>query len=284
MSIRSLLIPAFEGIEFDDQLTVALDMAHIVNGHIDVAFIRPDPETAFASLPPVIAAAGVTAAEIDQEGLKAEAAARALFDAWCKKKEISRERNDLVEAIVATWSHRIGRLEDLILRLGRLSDLIIVNRPDSYELRTARAFDTAVFETGRPTLMLPRYFPASVLDHIVVAWNGSLEVTRAVAGAMPLLRKAKRVSVFSSPEQDELVDVDLDLIGALSWHGVKAVSLHTDLAVNSVGAELLHVAANQAATLLIMGAYTHSRVREMLLGGVTRHILRNATLPVLMAH
>jgi nucleotide-binding universal stress UspA family protein len=195
-----------------------------------------------------------------------------------------RRADDLVATIVATWSERVGALESTIARVGRLSDLIIVNRPDSYESRTGRAFDTAVFETGRPTLVLPRYVPAGILNHIVIAWNGSLEAARVVAGAMSLLRKAKRVSVFSSLEEDDDADPDLDLIGPLKWHGINAALLEPTGGEASIGAELLKVAGNQSATMVAMGAYTHSRVRQMLLGGATHHILRNGTLPVLMAH
>jgi Universal stress protein family len=284
MTMRNLLIPIFEGIEFDNQLSVALDIAHPFKSHINAVFIRPDPESAFANLPSVIAAAGMTAAEIDREGRKSEASAHSYFDVGCKEKRIGQgQRNDLVATIVATWSERIGPLESIIARLGRLSDLIIVNRP-AYESCTGRAFDTAVFETGRPTLVLPRYVPAGILNHIVIAWNGSLEAARAVAGAMPLLHKAKQISVFSALEEDADADPDLDLIGPLKWHRINAALLRPTGGEVSIGAELLKVAGNQSATMVVMGAYTHSRVRQMLLGGVTRHILRNGTLPVLMAH
>jgi len=282
--MKNLLLPVFDDIEFDSQLAAAWDIARAVKGHIDAVFIRPDPISAFKSLPPLIVSAGVTAEEIEKEGLNAEIAARSRFDAWCKSKEICRERNDLVDSVVATWSHHVGDLESLIARLGRVADVIILNRPDPYEPRTGSAFNTAVFETGHPTLMVPRYAPEGILSHVLVAWNGSLEAARAVAGALPLLRKAKRVSVLSVPEEGREGVSDLDLIAALKWHGVNALSLDISSITASVGAELLQSAASQAVTLLVMGAYTHSRVREMLLGGATRLVMRNATLPVLMAH
>jgi nucleotide-binding universal stress UspA family protein len=282
--MKNLLLPVFEGIEFDSQLAAAWEIARAVKGHIDAVFIRPDPINAFKSLPPVIASAVISADEIEKEGLNAEIASRKHFDGWCKSKEICRERSDLVDRMAATWSHHVGDLESLIVRLGRVSDLIILNGPDPYELRTGRALNTAVFETGRPTLMLPRHAPEGILNHALVAWNGSLEVARAVAGALPLLLKAKRVSVLSVPEEDREDVSDQELITALSWHGVNALSLDIRVIATSVGAELLESAASQAVTLLVMGAYTHSRIREMLLGGVTRMVMRNATLPVLMAH
>jgi nucleotide-binding universal stress UspA family protein len=159
-----------------------------------------------------------------------------------------------------------------------------VNKPDSYGSRTERAFDTAVFKTGRPTLVVPRYVPAGILDYPIVAWNGSLEAARVVAGAMPLLRKAKRVSVSSALEEGESTEPDLDLIDWLKWHSINVALIRPRTVASSIGAELLKNATDQSATLLVMGAYTHRRLRQMLLPGVTRHVLRHCTLPVLMAH
>ena len=280
MAMRNLLLPVFEGVEFDNQLSVALEIARAFKSHIDAVFLRPESQS---TLPPVMAAAGVTAEEIEREGRKAEAAAHAHFDAWCRANRITGQRNDLVE-IIATWSERIGPLENAIARRGRLSDLIVVNKPVSYGSRTERAFDTAVFETGRPTLVLPGSVPAGILNHLVVAWNGSLEAARVVAGAMPLLHKARRVSVFSALEEGESVEPDLDLIDWLKWDGTDAVLLRAGTLASSIGAELLKTAAHKSATLVVMGAYTHRRLHQMLLGGVTRHVLRHGTLPVLMAH
>jgi hypothetical protein len=280
MAMRNLLLPVFEGVEFDNQLSVALEIARAFKSHIDAVFLRPEPQS---TLPPVMAAAGVTAEEIEREGRKAEASAHARFDAWCRENQVTGQRNNLVE-MVATWSERIGPLENAIARRGRLSDLIVVNKPEFYGSRTERAFDTAVFETGRPTLVLPGSVPAGILNHLVVAWNGSLEAARVVAGAMPLLQKAKRVSVFSALDEGESVEPDLDLIDWLKWHGMNAVRLRPGTLASSIGAELLKTAAHQSATLVVMGAYTHRRLHQMLLGGVTRHVLRHGTLPVLMAH
>lgn len=112
--------------------------------------------------------------------------------------------------------------------------------------------------------MLPTLVPAAILDRLVVAWNGSLEAARAVAGAMPLFHKAKRVPVFSALEEGESTEPDLELIDWLEWHGINAVLLRPGSVASSIGAELLKTAAHQSATLVVMGAYTHRRLRQML--------------------
>ena len=101
---------------------------------------------------------------------------------------------------------------------------------------------------------------------------------------MSRLHEAKQVSVFSALEEGETGELDLDLAGALRWQGINAARLRPGTVAGSVGAEFLRTAAHQSATLLVMGAYTHRRLQQMLLGGVTRHVLRHGTLPVLMAH
>jgi nucleotide-binding universal stress UspA family protein len=101
---------------------------------------------------------------------------------------------------------------------------------------------------------------------------------------MPLLHKAKRASVFSALEERESTQPDLDLIDWLKWRSINAVLIGLSTVASFIGAELLKTTAHQSATLLAMGAYTHRRLRQMLLPGVTRHVLRHGTLPVLMAH
>jgi nucleotide-binding universal stress UspA family protein len=141
-----------------------------------------------------------------------------------------------------------------------------------------------VFDTGRPTLILPKAAPSDPLNHVMIALNSSIEATRAVAGAMPLLRHAKQVSIFTAPAHTDEAIKDLYLGEQLAWHGIRSHYLSLDIDAHSVGAALLEAARAERATMIVMGAYTHSRVREMLLGGVTRHILKHTAVPVLMMH
>src|SRR5262249_7074482 len=129
MTIRNLLIPILEEVEFDNQLAVGHEVTRAITDRIKAVFIRSDPNVAFASLPPVIAAAGVTAAQIEQEGRKVQAAARARFNAWCKEKGVEQGQMGTPAPIVcADWSERVGSLEGILVRLGRVSDLIILNK------------------------------------------------------------------------------------------------------------------------------------------------------------
>uniref|UniRef100_UPI00131ABCA1 universal stress protein n=1 Tax=Beijerinckia sp. L45 TaxID=1641855 RepID=UPI00131ABCA1 len=167
----------------------------------------------------------------------------------------------------------------------RVNDLTIIDRPDPEIPFTDRAFDTAVFATGRPALMLSRTLPTDLLSHIAIAWDGSLEAARTVGQAMTLIHEADRVTVIQVQTRASEETSCADLAESLRWQGIVA---HTHVVATadglSVGETILAEASRLTASMLVMGAYTHSRVRELLLGGVTRDVVAGATIPVLMTH
>jgi nucleotide-binding universal stress UspA family protein len=162
--------------------------------------------------------------------------------------------------------------------------LIVVDRPTALSDQTLRCFDAAVFGSGRPVLVVGGRLPPGFADHVMIAWNGSLEASRAVAAAMPLLCLAKRVSIFTALEFGaEAVDL-LELGEALAEHGVRTPEVFFPDHEIFAGAAILAAAERQGASLIVMGAYTHGRLRQDLLGGVTRHLLAQAPVPLLMSH
>jgi nucleotide-binding universal stress UspA family protein len=144
-----------------------------------------------------------------------------------------------------------------------------------------------VLGVGRPVLIVPRYGTfATVGERVLVAWNGSREATRAVNDALPIMKLATVVTVLSidAEGQPSRRVPGADIALHLARHGIRAEVASTSSVELPVGDVLLSFAADCGADLLIMGAYGHSRLREMLLGGATRHVLRHMTLPVLMSH
>lgn len=144
-----------------------------------------------------------------------------------------------------------------------------------------------VLGVGRPVLIVPRYgtFP-TLGERVLVAWNGSREATRAVNDALPILERATTVTVLSIDAEGEPYRraPGADIALHLARHGIRAEAASTRSVELPVGDVLLSFAADCGADLLVMGAYGHSRLREMLLGGATRHVLRHMTVPVLMSH
>ena len=285
MTIRDVFVPLFPGIPFATQLEVAADLALRLKAHTNVVFTRPDPVIAAAMVPEMIAATGVVADAIETEGKRAQAAAFDAFDRWRTAYGlVAADGEEAANSTAAAWHERVGSIAATLVELGRLCDLAIIPKPDPYEIVTEEAFAAAIFETGRPAIVTPASVRQSIFHHVIVAWNGSLQAARAVDGAMPLLRQAEKVSIFAPSEDAEAISYKPGLLEHLSWHGIQAEYLDTQKEPANVGKALTDSATAAHATMIVMGAYSHSRIREAVLGGVTRHVLKHADIPVLMMH
>lgn len=172
-------------------------------------------------------------------------------------------------------------------------DLIVVGQTDPDE-RLLNAYPTfpelVTLSVGRPVLFVPYFTDAypTLGTKILVAWNGSREATRVVSDALPLLKKAERVTAMvvnakrDRKERDDIPAADISLF--LARHGVKVEATQSYTDELTVGDELLVRVADGEFDLLVMGAYGHSRLREIVLGGVTQTLLQHMTVPVLMSH
>ncbi|AWK86368.1 universal stress protein [Azospirillum thermophilum] len=174
---------------------------------------------------------------------------------------------------------------------GRYADLIVVGQIDPARDRDLPVLlpQDLLFEAGRPLLVVPyagRF--ASVGERVLIGWNGSREAARAVGDAMPMLNRAKRVVVLAAnpkPGMSGLGDEPCaDIAKHLSRHGCPVEATHVITDVVEPGDTMLNTAADEGCDLLVMGAYGRSRLRELVLGGMTRYILQHMTLPVLMSH
>jgi nucleotide-binding universal stress UspA family protein len=168
---------------------------------------------------------------------------------------------------------------------GRLFDLIVLGRPG----RAAQdprmpPLEAALFESGRPVLIAPAAAPRAIGANVLVAWNGSTEQTRTTAFALPLLREAKQVTVLSVEGGMTPGPTGEEFAHYLRMNAVAATAVTEAPGPRTTGETILDHARTHGCDLLVKGAYTQSRLRQMVLGGATRHILASATLPVLMAH
>jgi nucleotide-binding universal stress UspA family protein len=190
------------------------------------------------------------------------------------------------------WRCAEGDPLEILSLHGRYADLVIVGQYDSHHPAPETPPDLGemlVFALGRPVLVVPYGGgPATVQERILVAWDAGREATRAVNDALPLLRRAKHVVVMAiNPEGNgkghgEIASADICL--HLARHGVKAEADRTQARDIGVGDMLLSRAADKGADLIVMGAYGHARVRELILGGVTQTMFDHMTVPVLMSH
>lgn len=184
-----------------------------------------------------------------------------------------------------------GTAATVVVGSARCADLVIAAR-DNPSWSLSGHLDLAeplLLESGRPVLVLPGdTLPRAVPRRIVVAWNGRREAARAAFDALPLLQKAEAVTVvWIAAERDNIGfrdSANIDLCAALARHGVRCEASTRSNSRGDSGAALLAAVDALDADLLVMGCYGHSRLREMILGGASRHVLQNARVPVLMSH
>jgi nucleotide-binding universal stress UspA family protein len=185
----------------------------------------------------------------------------------------------------ASWREEDGRQNAVVGMIGRVFDLIIVEQPEKLASIAEATLEDALFESGRPVLMVPKRVPPSLGEVVAVAWNGSTETALTVAVGMPFIRRAREVVIVAVGPQHmpEPGPVGEELARAIEGHGV-GVSLRTAYGrQKAMGESFLKEAVAAGADLLLKGAYTQSRIRQMIFGGATRHIIMDAQLPVLMA-
>src|SRR5450830_289919 len=155
------------------------------------------------------------------------------------------------------------------------------SRPPLYD----RAIESGLFGSGRPILLSPPSPLRQIATNVLIAWNCSTEQARATALAMPLLQKADRVTFLTVTGGTAVPGPSAEqLIRYLQRNGIAAKPLIVELARRNTGEAILATAKTLGCDLLIKGAYTQSRLRQMIFGGATRHVLANAALPVLLAH
>src|SRR3954454_2131312 len=213
--------------------------------------------------------------------------ARRQFEAWMTAQEVP-PRSEEPRGLCYGW-HGDEVVDDNALGCrGRAFDLMVLSRAGSGrdEPRMATV-ESALFNSGRPVLLVPPSVPepASALgETIVVSWNGSTETARAVSFAMPVLLRAHRVVVLTVKGATVEGPSGEEIAAMLRLHEVPATALTQDDDRRSPRATILAQARELGADLLVKDAYTQSRLRELIFGGATRHILEHAELPVLMAH
>ncbi len=188
------------------------------------------------------------------------------------------------------WRQVEGERAESVIENARLADLVLLAGGDSgSETPTGESSSRIMLECGRPVLLVPPTpMDKDAGSRVLVAWNGRREAVRAVHDALPLLESADWVKVVMVNAGADAPDAG-DLPGSalchhLARHGVKAEAQAVKARGQSDGAALMALAEKEKANLVVMGAYGHARWRELVVGGVTDHVLRHATIPVFLSH
>jgi nucleotide-binding universal stress UspA family protein len=286
MTFKDILVHLDEGTPSATRLKVAIDLAKRHTAHLTGVFVIDIPGSDMFYGTGMLYAGGAGMNEM-LTSFRTEAAARAELSGQAFREALRRE------GLEGEWRVVEGDTEDLLALHARYADLTILGQPndqDSYRGPSADAvLVNVMLASGRPILAIPYAGQFERIgDRVLVAWNASREATRAVNDALPLLRGATKVTVLAVNPRPGIAghgDVpSADIVLHLARHGVKAEAAHTIANDISEGDALLSYAADLGADLIVSGGYGHSRAREMVFGGVTRTLLQEMTVPMLLSH
>ena len=183
------------------------------------------------------------------------------------------------------WHKDAPSGHDFVGSYGRIFDMIVLARPGpEWQSPAMITLESALFESGRPVLIAPPSAPRSLGTNVLIAWNCSTEQARTTADAMPFLRQAERITIVTVEGATVAGPSGEEMARALKVNGITAEPITLKARKGAAGETLLSKAEELGCDLIVKGAYTQSRLRQMIFGGTTRHILANAKLPVLMAH
>ena len=275
MAPKDILVHLDAGPRAATRLDVAARLAARHGAHLTGLFVVDIP------LPMVVDPAGGGAAlaslleDLRSAALDDASKAQAAFRARCDRDGIPNE-----------WRVEEGTTADKVTAAARSADLVVLGQPDAAEEPGAALLDDAIFFSGRPVLVVPYAGSFSAIGRrVLVGWKPGREASRAVHDALPLLAGAELVTVLSVNPGGGPEDLPGAAIGRhLARHGIAAEARGTEAAGLAEGDALLNAAADLGADLLVVGAYGHSRLREIVLGGVTRTLLDRMTVPVLFSH
>jgi nucleotide-binding universal stress UspA family protein len=291
MTFRHVLVPLF-GLDSDrTALDAALAVAHAHNAHIQALHAVADP----LKTTPLMVDVGVAIAEVvaaaERHAEARATQARLAFDGWSRANSVTLSDDPGAhQAATAEFRAEKGQESELLARFGRLTDLIIMARPKSEQALdlVAVAVEDALFSAGRPVLLMPsdctpQHLEAMIKGPAIISWNGSIEAIRSISAARPLLADRPRVRVINVQDGHAGVQSAADLVHYLAWQGI-AASVGEGAETGNIAERLLAAAREANAGLLVMGAYTHSRLKHLVLGGVTSHMIDAANIPVFMTH
>jgi nucleotide-binding universal stress UspA family protein len=286
--IKTILVPA-TGSDTDNAVFAsALAVARALGAHLDFLHVRVDAAAMAATLASDGSGAMITGFvdRMEQEADQREEKAKQLFQRFCAREGLPIDEPAPDQpGPSAQWVREIGDEPYWVAEHGRAADLLVIGRPAAAEDGSLDTIEGALLDSGRPVLIPPEAPFAALPETIVIAWKAAPEAARAVTAAMPLLSTAKQVLILTVAEEEQGLSGESGarLATNLGRHGLPASARHLPPDTSGAADTLLVAAANEAA-LVVMGAYGHSRLRKWIFGGFTRHVLRDAKVPVLMMH
>jgi nucleotide-binding universal stress UspA family protein len=283
--MKTILVPTENNAAMLSALDATLLLAQKFGSCIEGFPLRP----AIADMVAMDPDAGLTMVAVKENDAEMVRQAEELFRSFMQRHGLPQRLEAALAAAAATpswsWLKSAPSGQDFVGSYGRVFDVIVLARPEAeWQSPSMVTLESALFESGRPVVIAPPTSPRSFATNVLIAWNCSTEQARATAFAMPLLHRAERVTILTVEGSTVAGPSGEDMARTLKINGIAAEPITIAPGKVSAGETILAKAAEIGCDLLVKGAYTQSRLRQMIFGGTTRHILAHAKLPVLMAH
>lgn len=288
MSIKIILVPLDGSEESFKILDTAVIVANRFDAHIEVVHVMQRPADCVPFVFDSVSAKlkNAVTAEAEEDVREQAAEVRKTFEQFCETNGVVITDDIVVDKVTAAWREEFGRVSEVLVRRGRLADAVAIARPAVRKSTIRRSpvgenLQAVMLRTGRPVLIVPPGWKPHQVEHAAIGWNESLEASRALAMVMPWLPQMASVNVIVSRKRQPRVQALLDY---LAWHDVKADVQLLDGRGDSVGTAMLNICSDVGADFLVVGGFSHARARELLFGGVTRHLLAHSSIMTVMVH
>jgi nucleotide-binding universal stress UspA family protein len=287
--IKYIVVPATGTAVDMPVFATALAVARQLSAHLEFLHVRLDVQTVLTAMASNDVSGGAgydqMLESLEQDATTRQKAAETAFRDFCEQQNVPVSSDPATDLPSAELRMETGEEPTWLAAHGRAADMVVMGREREGDDTAMDTLEACLMETGRPVLIAPTVAPMSRSGVVAIAWKDAPEAADAVAAAMPFIELADRVVIMTVDEGRETDAVASErLRHALAWHHahveVKSLKPKGRAAVDV----LLEAAAAAKVDLLVMGGYSHSRMREVIFGGFTRRVLHGADLPVLIAH
>ena len=282
--MKTILLPVEDDLSTGSTIDTAAQLARAFDAYIEGFHLTADPPLITSA--DAFSGAMIATDPDPRPWAERVQACKALFEQRLTAQGLT--AGDGADGARFAWhdsTEPTGR--DFLSAYARVFDITVLTRPQSVaDGPRMGELEAALFESGRPVLLAPPEGGGDLGRNIMIAWNGTPEAVRAVAFAKPLLRRAEHVAVAVLPNSQTAVPSGESLVRYLRLNGISSEvsKVSGDMNADARGAAFLAEAQRLGSDLVVKGAYTQSRLRQMIFGGATRHIVTEATVPVLLAH
>jgi nucleotide-binding universal stress UspA family protein len=288
--MKTFLVPASGSSTDEPVFATAFAAARALAAHLDFYHVRLSAGQAAARAPHagfcVGAAVPAELQVITEDTKRLSRVARTHMQTFCERNGIEiREIPEHAPSVTASFLEENDYDCDRLMLHARHSDLVVFGRRSHVDYLPSSLIEDTLMGCGRPILIAADYAPQTLLGTVVVGWNETPQCARALSAAYPLLEQAQKVILLNLIEGGSGIPESLEhLAQRLKWHGMSVETHSVACTALTLTYEVSRAAADLHADLLVVGAYGHLRLREVLFGGVTQSLLEHAGMPVFMMH